>query len=1040
MGFNPGRNVGRLSIRVVPDTTQFSRDLRNKLKPIEKLAKFQVTVDRANVDRKAIRADVKKKLTQAFEGYRFNGASTDVDVQAKITKAKIAKKQLQKSLQDQFDNWEALVVKLAPELHETERFLKEVDRLVNKASRKDIKIPVQAQTAAATAHLKWVSRTRFVDLIVRVNKASAAKALTTLAALSGARLAGNWIDDIATSLKNLDKNLPSILAWTTGLTSLFAAITAGTGGLVGIGQGLYSILPALLVVPGLFINAVASVSALIVALKDAKKELGVLGPQMTSLGELISDTFWSRARDPIIDLTQSLMPQLRSSFEEVTAGIGDFTAAFANAFKTELSDGKLESIFGGIAEGWRELAKGAPGFAGAIVSLSQIAATYTPRLARWFTRQADTFDSWLKKISTDGRLSRWMEDAIDSMYDVWDVARGLGGVFSGLWTAAEAAGSTGLHGFAQLMLKWSDIVNDTKFQKGMTAVFRGASTAMEAFSGAIVGIGDLIYKLNGPIERFIGGAGKFAGGLIEAIAGALSSPKVGAGLDGLTEGLLKALDGIKPSLQPIADAFGGLLGFVGTLAAEVIPTAVDILAQLAPTFEKVLDLLEPMIGPLTDALSGFVDKVAPALESAIDTLAPAFEEMAKALTPVLVEALDALAEALVQILPVAGELASALADGIGDFSKGFTAKSSDDRKVDNANSRAGELIRFSFEGGAFKLFDILADPKKAFAAAWRGEMGLIAKELIMFGLCVGEAFDDIWEKIEGFFGGLPEMFAGLPAAFSTFVGNLGTSLALGFETAKIAVTNWFVSLPEMVTDAIGDAAVWLLETGSNVIVGMLAGIKIGWESITAWFATIGQLFLDLCAGAITWLTTTGTDTLQGLLDGIVLGWEKVKAWFAGLPGLITSAIGDASGWLAGTGASMMEGLVGGISKKAGEVAEAARSAVSKAVNAAENFLNINSPSRVTRDVLGKPMAEGIAVGIDKKADMVAQSMRAAVTPDPKALLTPFNADDLGLPGDGASSGGVLGARKVIHQENHFEHADPEVAVQLVGNLASAALR
>src|SRR5690606_39258043 len=131
----------------------------------------------------------------------------------------------------------------------------------------------------------------------------------------------------------------------------------------------------------------------------------------------------------------------RNAFRDLTAGVGDFTAAMAKAFGEELADGRLESIFRGIAEGWRVLGTGASGFAGALVNLSEIAAKYTPRLAHWFVRQANTFDAWLTAISTDKRLDRWMETAIDSMYDLWDVTRGISGVFAGLYTAADAAGS-----------------------------------------------------------------------------------------------------------------------------------------------------------------------------------------------------------------------------------------------------------------------------------------------------------------------------------------------------------------------------------------------------------------------------------------------------------------------------------------------------------------------------------------------------------------------------------------------------------------------
>ncbi|MFX5998898.1 hypothetical protein ABTF05_21190, partial [Acinetobacter baumannii] len=82
------------------------------------------------------------------------------------------------------------------------------------------------------------------------------------------------------------------------------------------------------------------------------------------------------------------------------------------------------------------------------------------------------------------------------------------------------------------------------------------------------------------IERFIAASGNFLGGLIEGVFQALNSPQFAAGLDGLSAGLGKSLEGILPSLQPIADTLGSFLGLLGDLAANLLPTAAGVLADL----------------------------------------------------------------------------------------------------------------------------------------------------------------------------------------------------------------------------------------------------------------------------------------------------------------------------------------------------------------------------------------------------------------------------------------------------------------------------
>lgn len=65
------------------------------------------------------------------------------------------------------------------------------------------------------------------------------------------------------------------------------------------------------------------------------------------------------------------------------------------------------------------------------------------------------------------------------------------------------------------------------------------------------------------------------------------------------------------------------------------------------------------------------------------------------------------------------------------------------------------------------------------------------------------------------------------------------------------------------------------------------------------------------------------------------------------------------------GKDLIGGLVSGVVSAASSLAQAAINAVSSAVSAAKSALGIASPSKVMRDEVGKPMAQGIAVGFER---------------------------------------------------------------------------
>lgn len=913
MAFNPGRNVGRVSIRVVPDTTKFREELRRQLKTMSDRSSESVIIDKARLDQKKIRDSIRAQMAA------MEGVETDIRANVTVDGAKIKRGALRKSIQEQFDLMGDVKVWIRPELHQTsrEKFLHDVDSMTEKASNNGVDIGVNAHTAAAAAQLRYTTRPRFVDIFVRIEKKSLATAVSTLAALSGARLTWKWVDDLLSKMKNLDKALPTLIGWTSGITGLIGSIFAATSGLVGIGQGLFTILPAFLVLPGLILNSVASLTVLIVALKNSKEQLAELGGGMNELGDIINKEFWDRARDPIVDLVQGLMPQLRNAFREVSAGVGEFTAALANAFSGELAGGRLESIFGGIAEGWRVLSTGAPAFAGAMVSLSNIAATYTPRLAGWFVRQANTFDNWLSAISNDGRLGDWMETAIDSMYDLWDVVVGVSGVFEGIWKAADQAGSGGLSGFADLMLEWKKVVNSTDFQRGLTAIFRGSYVAMDAFGGAVEAIGRLIADMPMQFERFVGSVGGFLGGLLDEAFTALNNQNVAIGLDGFSAGLTAALDGIKPALGPIAETFGNFLGLLGDLASNLLPTAAAALAELAPTFDILIENIKPILPVLADSLKGVVE-----------TLGPALADFARDVAPVLAEALVGMGQILEQVAPILAEILNGLRDLLGvdastlankrEFeASGMAPKFAD---YDNIFAYWEDYQKKSQEWLDSRPFapaiseDVPVDKVKAMVSNWTE---LLRQEYEGKGQ---EAAQVMWN-------GIANMD---PAILDQVRANLST-FGVEFQAGGVAA-------------------------GTQLNMGLTAQMP----------------------GIVANLTASGKGVIDGFSGGTSSGMPQVRTNFSGLMTDVGTIARGGVGQMYGIGSNMSTGIALGILSQKTYVSNSLGEVVEAAATHAKKVMSMQSPSKRLRKEIGQMMGAGIGLGILDKKAYVANSLASIV--------------------------------------------------------------
>lgn len=853
---NTGKNIGRVSIKVLPDTKDFRERLERDLKRVNDKG-WAVNFDKANVDRQKIRADIERQMKG------LGTARTQVDVVPHVDNVKLDRQAVRRSIDRQLKGmaWSIGVfphlkgeqdfhqevkrmlrnaedtdlhfkpeeVKIKPEIDRSAlekvrdelyalfgdeengkkvidfathldeesklNFEHKLNELIRKYDGKELKINAALNSLIARTRLAVFLRDRFLDIHVRISKASLAKAAKELATLaasaSGLRLLGDWIDDLTNAFRNLDRNAPMIIGITSLVASAISAVMAAGQGIIGIAGDVAKIGPALLVLPGLILNAIASFVVIGIAMKDAKKELASLADDMTDLGRIISETFWDKARDPIVNMANTLLPQLRNALRDTADATGGFVGKMAEAFEKHLGNGRLEKIFDGINASWDILADGADGFAGAIVNLSEIGARYMPGLAQWFSDLAGRFDAWLTKISTSDQLDTWISNAVDEMNELWRATKNAWGFLGNLYEAANKAGGTGLTGLADVLGAWDEITSTKEFQDGLVAIFNGSSDAMDAFAEAIKAVGQLIGDNADAFEDLLSSAGGFAGGLIEAIADALNSPRVIGGMNDFSEGLTKGLEKIAPQLQPIADTFGSFLSLLGTVAESTLPSVVEALGNLTPA-------LDAIIGPIQDALPNLGD----ALVSVTEALGPAAADIAGALSSATVSAISALADALELLGPVLTPLADALAKVVGALeiiinklvnsieTLGSNLATAYDRDVFNQAVELG-LDKFALQGEKVTL-DLVADVNLLV-----GELGLSAKEQLDL------ARDLINPSYEA------DFRAAADKAAKAFVSKYEDALQNGGQSSADALVQGIENsdLPEQVKKAIG----WALE-------------------------------------------------------------------------------------------------------------------------------------------------------------------------------------------------------------------------------------
>lgn len=153
----------------------------------------------------------------------------------------------------------------------------------------------------------------------------------------------------------------------------------------------------------------------------------------------------------------------------------------------------------------------------------------------------------------------------------------------------------------------------------------------------------------------------------------------------------------------------------------------------------------------------------------------------------------------------------------------------------------------------------------------------------------------------------------------------------------------------------------------DIFVGVLSGDWArAWDGAKAVVTgTIGAMAAALRGAVSNFLILAGA-LGHAIVDGVKAGlgalfstvWNAIQS----IPSALSLAAGQAYQWALGIGRSIVEGILGGLGDLAASFASKVTGALSDGKNRVAQALHIGSPSRVWRDEIGIPIAEGVIVG------------------------------------------------------------------------------
>lgn len=238
---------------------------------------------------------------------------------------------------------------------------------------------------------------------------------------------------------------------------------------------------------------------------------------------------------------------------------------------------------------------------------------------------------------------------------------------------------------------------------------------------------------------------------------------------------------------------------------------------------------------------------------------------------------------------------------------------------------------------------------------------------------------------------LPAIIQGGIAIISSLISGIAQQLPTLIPTAVEMILTLASSLLSNIDQ--------IIDAGIDLLVGLAQGLVNALPNLINKAPTIiGQLASAIIRN-LPKILQAGIKILGMLATGLI---QAVPQLISKIPSIISQIKNAFTSINWGeVGSNIIKGIANGLKSAGGAIVEAAKSAAKSALNAAKDFLDIHSPSRVFRDQVGKMMALGMGIGFDKNVPI--KSMNASLKTAIGSLKD--NASTV-LSGGGVNRGGV----------------------------------
>lgn len=483
------------------------------------------------------------------------------------------------------------------------KYVANLDLDVSKAWRKardfqndhdKLEMDLDLKSAAASAHLMYLTRPRSVEIYARLHATDMGKLIDgMLYGATGLRGVNNQFQRLVNLFDTLDTKVPILGAVGAVIGGVSAGAVNLSSSVLGVAASLGAMSKAAFAAPA----AITGLGAAFVVLKHAWGEKGttfsdqidIATTKLAGFGDAMDEAFYEKARPAIRSLMDDVSGTLIPGMTGIASSEGKVVEGLADIIRESDKAGELSTIFSRTSEAVDNLNPGLRSVVESFLRLSDGTSQYLPRAASYFSDMASKFADWVDKTRATGEIVASMKQVVEQAGYLKDSFKGVWGIATGLYSAL-AESQNGLEGFSTAVGKADRAVNSARFQTTLKAWAKGAEAAKNEMRNAFSDIGSAAYELRDTTAGMFTDAGNTISSFTRNASRLLKNSK--DGISGFSSGVSEGFQKVFSAVGDASPAFNQLLKTVGQLSKTFGGTLAATLKASAPLITTVAKAAE----------------------------------------------------------------------------------------------------------------------------------------------------------------------------------------------------------------------------------------------------------------------------------------------------------------------------------------------------------------------------------------------------------------------------------------------------------------